>query len=152
MKEMTTHERMQRMYEHRDADCAPVTDSPWGSTVERWRREGLPQDASVEDYFALDKFAWIFADNSPRYPVKVIEETGEFVIRTTAWGQTIRSWKKHGGVPEFLHCRITTPEAWAQAKAYCSFEGSNRLGISEKKLFHLAKTRALDPGGFLVWL
>ena len=116
MIKMTTHERMTRMHEHRDADSVPVTDSPWKATVDRWRREGMPAGIGVEDFFSLDKFANIGADNSPRYPAAVLEETPESVTRTTKWGQTIRDWKTHGGVPEFLDCKITTPDAWKEAK------------------------------------
>lgn len=116
MREMTTHERMTCMFEHRGADRVPITDSPWDATVERWRQEGLPDGVGLPEYFGLDKFAGIGADNSPRYPVAVVEETAEFVTRTTAWGQTMRTWKSHGGVPEFLACRITNADAWAEAK------------------------------------
>lgn len=116
MKEMTTHERMKRMFEHRDADSVPVTDSPWKATVDRWHREGMPEDVSFDEFFQLDKFASIGADNSPRYPVKIIEENSEVVTRTTAWGQTIKDWKSHGGVPEFLECRINNPDSWREAK------------------------------------
>lgn len=116
MRKMNTRERMTRMYEHRDADSIPLTDSPWVETVERWHREGMPAGTSVEEFFDLDKFAYIGADNSPQYPSEVIEETPEFVTRTTAWGQTVRNWKTHGGVPEFLECKISTPDAWREAK------------------------------------
>ncbi len=117
MTEMTTRERMICMYEHREADSVPVTDLPWGATVERWRKEGMPTGVGVEEFFGLDKFASIHADNSPRYPAKILEETPEFVTRTTGWGQTIKNWKTHGGVPEFLDCKICTPDAWKEAKA-----------------------------------
>jgi uroporphyrinogen decarboxylase len=116
MNEMTTRERMTRMFEHRDADRVPVTDVPWSATVERWHREGMPSGQTVEDFFGLDKFAAIGADNSPRYPATVVEETPEFVTRTTAWGQTVRNWKSHGGVPEFLDCKICSPDAWREAR------------------------------------
>jgi len=117
MAEMTTHERVKRMYEHREADRIPVTDGPWSSTVERWRREGLPEDVAISDFFGLDKFASVRADNSPRYPEKVIEETEEYVVKTTRWGVTQRTWTHKGGTPEFLDFTITTPEAWAEARA-----------------------------------
>jgi uroporphyrinogen decarboxylase len=117
MAEMTTWERMRRMYEHREADRVPVTDSPWAATVERWRREGMPQDASYVDFFGLDRFATIGADNSPRYPERVVEETADYVIQTTRWGTTIRNWKHMGGVPEFLDFTIKDPESWRAAKA-----------------------------------
>ncbi|MFH1024313.1 MAG: uroporphyrinogen decarboxylase family protein [Planctomycetota bacterium] len=116
MAAMTTFERMTRMFAHREADRVPVTDSPWGSTIERWRREGMPADVSFEDYFDLDRVIGIDADNSPRFPEKVLEETAEYRIGTTKWGATQKSWKHAGGVPEFLAFEVTGPDAWREAK------------------------------------
>ncbi len=105
------------MYEHREADRVPVTDSPWGSTIERWKREGLPEGVSYADHFDLDKIAGIHVDNSPRFPAQVIEETEDYTIHTTAWGATLKNWRRHGGVPEFLDFTIKDPDSWADAKA-----------------------------------
>jgi len=116
VSQMTTHQRMTRTYEHREADRVPVTDSPWAATLQRWHREGLPRDTDFAEFFELDRFISIGADNSPRYPVETVEETDEYVIQTTRWGQTVRNWKNRGGVPEFLECRVTTPETWAEAR------------------------------------
>ncbi len=117
MAEMTTHERMQRMYAHQEADRVPVTDSPWDATLERWHREGLPEGVDYADYFGLDKFAHISVDNSPRYPVRTLEETEEYTITTSAWGVTMKNWRHAGGVPQFLNFTITDPDSWAVAKA-----------------------------------
>ncbi len=117
MKELTTHERMRRMYAHQEADRVPVTDSPWDATIERWQREGMPAGASYVDFFALDKIAHIGVDNSPRYPTRIVEETDEYVTNTTAWGATLKNWKHIASTPEFLDFTIKTPEAWLEAKA-----------------------------------
>ncbi len=117
MSAMTTHQRMTRMYEHREADRVPVTDSPWAATVQRWHREGLPEDVGYDEYFELDRFVTIGADNSPRFPIEVLEETDEYIIQTTKWGQTVRNWKNRGSTPEHIDCKVTTPEVWAEAKA-----------------------------------
>lgn len=117
MKELTTHERMRRMYAHQEADRVPVTDSPWDATIERWQREGMPAGASYVDFFALDKIAHIGVDNSPRYPTRIVEETDEYVTNTTAWGATLKNWKHIASTPEFLDFVIKTPEAWLEAKA-----------------------------------
>jgi uroporphyrinogen decarboxylase len=114
---MTTHERMRRMYAHEAADRVPVTDSPWGATVERWHREGMPEDVSYVDFFGLDKIAHIGVDNSPRYPTGVVEETEDYVVRTTAWGATLKNWKHIASTPEFLDFTIDGPDAWREAKA-----------------------------------
>ncbi len=117
MAEMTSHERFKRMYEHREADRVPITDSPWAGTVRRWHREGMPEDVAWQDYFGVDKVASIGVDNSPRYPEEVVEETDEHVISTTRWGQTLRRWKVDDSTPEFLDCRVVDRDTWADAKA-----------------------------------
>lgn len=114
---MTSRERFQRMFEHREADRVPIIDSPWGATIERWHREGMPDDVSFVDYFDLDHVAGIGVDISPRYPVAVLEETEEYVVHTSSYGVTMRDWKHAGGVPEFLDFTIRDPDSWAEAKA-----------------------------------
>ena len=117
MPQLSTQERVKRMYEHREADMVPVTDIPWKSTIERWRREGMPAEADYEDFFGLDLFVGIGTDNSPRYPEKIIEETEDYITRTTSWGATIRDWKHRGGVPQDLDFTVKGPDSWAKAKA-----------------------------------
>ena len=112
---MTSHERFQRMYEHREADRVPVLDSPWSQTIDRWVEEGMPTRDYV-GYFDLDRVATITTDNSPRYPQQILEETDDYVIVKTAWGVTHKTWKKHGSTPEFLDFTITDAEKWLDAK------------------------------------
>ena len=114
---MTTRERMLRILKHQEADRAPITDSPWNTTLERWYREGLPREGAWQDHLGIDRFGGINVDNSPRYPVKTIEETDEYRVWTNAWGATLKSWKKHGGVPEFLDFVIRDVPTWRAAKA-----------------------------------
>jgi uroporphyrinogen decarboxylase len=92
-------------------------DGPWSSTIERWQREGMPANVDYVDYFDLDRVVYIRADNSPRYPERVVEETAEYVITTTEWGATLRNWRHAGGVPEFMDFTIVDPQTWAEAKA-----------------------------------
>jgi uroporphyrinogen decarboxylase len=114
---MTTHERFTRMFEHRPADRVPVDDAPWGATIERWHREGLPEGVSWVDYFDLDKVATIGVDNSPRWPVKVLEETDQYTISTSPWGVTMKQWKHAASTPEFLDYKVVDRDTWAAAKA-----------------------------------
>jgi uroporphyrinogen decarboxylase len=117
MAQMTSFERIKRMYEHREADRVPVIDYPWSSTIERWEKEGLPKGVSYVDHFDLERFAHIGADNSPQYPERLIEETPEYKTHTTKWGVTMRNWRHSGGVPEFLEFTITDEASWKKAKA-----------------------------------
>ncbi len=117
MSSMSTRERFQRMYAHREADRVPILDSPWASTIERWHREGMPGGVNYVDYFDLDHVFSISADNSPRYEAKTIEETDAYSITTTPWGATLKNWKHAGGVPEFLDFTIVDRPSWEAAKA-----------------------------------
>ena len=114
--EMTTRERMELTYAHREADRAPFYDFPWESTIERWHAEGLPEKVSWEDHFALDRTYTIAVDNSPRYPVEILEQTAEYTVHRTAWGVTIREWNQHGGTPEFLDYTVTDKDSWSKAR------------------------------------
>lgn len=114
---MTSHERFSRIFSHREADRIPIIDSPWESTLERWRAEGLPEGVDWEEFAGTDRVAQIGVDNSPRYPVEVLEETDEYRVHTTAWGATLKDWRHAGGVPQFLDFRIKDPDTWRDAKA-----------------------------------
>lgn len=114
--EMTSRERFACVYRHEEPDRLPMHDSPWASTVERWHREGLPAGVSPAQFFGWDAQGSIGHDNSPRYPVQTLEETADYTIHTTLWGTTLKNWRSHGGVPEFLDFTIKDRESWAEAK------------------------------------
>ena len=46
---MTSRERFQRMFEHREADRVPILASPWSTTLERWRGEGMDDHVAGPD-------------------------------------------------------------------------------------------------------
>ena len=117
MKEkLTSRERFARMYQHKEADRVPILDIPWGSTIARWRREGLPENMSWINYFGLDHIFSVGSDNSPRYEGKVIEDTEDYVIYISQWGATQKEWKHKASTPEFLDFKIKDAESWKDAK------------------------------------
>jgi uroporphyrinogen decarboxylase len=114
---MTSKDRIGRIFEHREADRVPITDSPWAGTLARWKQEGMPAGADWRDFFDVDKIEFIRVDVSPRYEKKVLEEGADYVIRTTEWGITLKNFKIPDSTPEFLEYKVNTPEKWAEAKA-----------------------------------
>ncbi len=117
MEALTSHERFSRMYEHKEADRIPIIDIPWPATIERWHREGMPEDTNYVDFFGLDKVATIRVDNSPRYEEKVLEETEDYAVHTTRWGVTAKDWKHEASTPEFLDYTITDRRSWEEARS-----------------------------------
>ncbi len=116
MPKMTTKERFERMYQHKEADRVPILDSPWAGTISRWHREGLPVGMQYTDYFDLDKVGNISVDNSPQYETRTIEETEDYIIYTTSWGATQKSFKHEDSTPEFIDFTTTDAQKWLDAK------------------------------------
>lgn len=56
-------------------------------------------------------------DNSPRFSHEIVEDTKSWRIERTNWGATVKNWKDHGGVPEFLDFVIKDRESRKLAKA-----------------------------------
>jgi uroporphyrinogen decarboxylase len=117
MTELTTRERFQRMYAHREADRVPMLGSPWGTTLERWRREGLPENVDFSDYFGLDRVVGVGGDNGPQLPSRLIEETDEYVVWLDGWGTTAKTWKHKESTPHWIGRTIVDRDSWEKAKA-----------------------------------
>jgi uroporphyrinogen decarboxylase len=108
---LTSKERFQRMYDHREADRVPIHDSPWAGTIRRWQREGMPQGMDYRD---------------PQYEAKTIEETDEYYIFTNAWGATMKKFKKSDTTPDFLDFVVKDSTLWKEAK--------KRMTVDESRL------------------
>jgi uroporphyrinogen decarboxylase len=117
MESMASHERFRRMFAHQEADRVPIIDGPWEATIERWHREGMPENQNFVDYFGLDHF-WSpkLTDNSPRFPARILSETDTDITYTSDWGVTMRQWKNTASTPEFLAHTIVDGDAWRAAK------------------------------------
>jgi uroporphyrinogen decarboxylase len=114
---LTSRERFARMYQHKEADRVPITDIPWAATVARWRKEGMPENISWQDYFGTDRIFSFGTDNSPGYEAKIIEDKEDYYIEFNSWGATMKRWKHQASTPEFLDFKIKDAESWKDAKA-----------------------------------
>ena len=99
---LTEKERILRTYRHQEVDRIPMLDKPWAGTLRRWRNEGLPASVAWEDHFGYDRWIRICPDNSPRFPKKIIEENERYVIETTEWGGTQKTFRELDSTPEVL--------------------------------------------------
>jgi len=113
---MTTKERIQRMFEHREADRIPMFDIPWDETIARWHKEGMPANVNYLDYFGMDHIVSISVGTSPFDEVEIVEETEEFLVYRNIWGAKMKKWKKVTSTQEFLEYKVTDPDSWQKAK------------------------------------
>ncbi|MGF7142997.1 uroporphyrinogen decarboxylase [Anaerotaenia torta] len=116
MQKLSSYERILRTYQHKDIDRVPIHDVPWSGTITRWKKEGMPEDCDWRDYFGVDKVEGIAVDITPRYEVKVLEDTDRYQIVTTPWGVTLKNFKEEDSTPEFLDFKVNTKEAWEKAR------------------------------------
>lgn len=120
MDELTTQQRLSLVFQHKTADRVPIIDGPWESTLARWHREGLPHDFDWFDYFGVDtilapSFSPIF-DASPRFEVRVIEETESYIIQQDQWGLISKNFKPVNSTPLHIDSMIKNPQTWRAAR------------------------------------
>jgi len=78
----------------------PIVDMAfWPETIKRWEGEGLPVGVDINDYFGLDTFGQYYPNDSPRLPVRVVEEDDETATVTDEWGRTLKKWKNSTATP-----------------------------------------------------
>lgn len=113
---MTSRERILAAISHREADRVPMWESFWGGTIERWKGEGLPADADVQEFFGLDRQHTTYVDWTCQLHSETIEETDEYVISRTADGVTSKSFKGKESTPFWSDFPLTDRASWEELK------------------------------------
>ncbi len=101
------------------ADRVGLNDSPWGDTVAKWIKQGLPTDdkgnaVDIADHFGFDMRhtgGWFNWQPFPGTDV-TIEETDEWKIVKNGAGAHLKWWKHKSGTPEHVDFTMTSPEIW----------------------------------------
>lgn len=138
---MTSRERVLAALNFKEADRIPIHDNPWVSTVDRWRREGLPSNQSPAEYFEYE-LALYGADTSPRLPIKVIDESDEFIVETTPFGGVRRNLRDYSSTPEILDYPVKCRADWERLKGRLTpahdrvdWTGTEPIGMTAAKTF-----------------
>jgi uroporphyrinogen decarboxylase len=120
---MTSRERFIAALSGAPSDRIPICDTGfWGETIERWRREGLPRDADLCDYFGLDRIEGLWPNTGFRLPSEVIEETEDCVIFRDSMGATVRRWRDEHATPQHLDWALKTRADWERMKEHLHFD------------------------------
>ena len=112
---MTSRERVLKALKHEEADRIAIQDSPWQATITRWRKEGLPPEIPVEEYFEYE-FTQIGFDASPRFPVKVLEKNENYILEQIPTGAINRNLRDYSSTPELVERPIKKKEDWFPIK------------------------------------
>jgi len=138
----TSQERVRLALEHKEADRVAIDDSPWGTTVARWRTEGLPEGVSPHAFFGYE-FVKVGPDLSLRLPTEVIEETDEYIVERRSEGAIHRNWKGRTSTPELVDFTIRTRADWEEHKPRLAFDESRVNYEHIRKVHDDARARGL---------
>jgi len=139
---LTPRERVIAALEHREdkLDRIPIHDSPWGATVSRWIREGLPDGMSPGDYFGYE-IAIFGADTSPMFPVEVISEDAEYIVERTSFGGIRRNHRDYSTTPEIIDWPCKTREDWEKIKVRLQPSERRVDWVSALNAYHRERSR-----------
>ena len=112
---MNSRERIGLALAHKEADRVGIHDSPWGATISRWRKEGLPDEIPVAEYFEYELVSFR-ADLSPQFPVKVLEKDETYIVETTPTGGVRRNFRDRSTTPEVVDWPIKSKRDWEEIK------------------------------------
>jgi uroporphyrinogen decarboxylase len=101
--------------DHKEADRIPIHDSPWGSTIARWQKEGLPTEIPVAEYFGYE-LASFGADCSPRFPLKILERNPVYIVETTSYGGVRKNFRDYSTTPEIIDWPVRSKDDWEGMK------------------------------------
>lgn len=104
---MTDRERFRRVMHYEPVDHPPLhLVGPWPDTLERWYSEGLPREVDLNEYLGVKPLQLNnISGNSALWPwfeERTLAEDDTFRISLDTYGRTIRNFKGHTSMPEWL--------------------------------------------------
>lgn len=150
--ELTGRERVWLALHHREADRVGVMDAIWSTTLERWRREGLPESPPPETIFDYD-MRQIRPDFSFQLPRVTVEETDEYTIVRDEYGKTIKNWKHRMSTPDWIDFLVKTPADWEEHKPLLQWDDSRVDWEATRRAYQEARSegRFVYYAGAISW-
>ncbi len=110
---MRPRERIRQLIDHHVADQVGVFDSFWTQTEREFRKQGMPEDVEVEEYFDLD-IGMFWFDQSFLLPEQVLEEHEDHRIVIDGWGSRLKVLKKGQSTPGLLDFAVKDRASWEE--------------------------------------
>ena len=114
---LTSYERFSNALDRKWVDVLPVQVSPWGATVERWKREGhIKEDEDVAEHFGQDirGSGWLNSCADLDFQPVTIEETDETILQLDGNGAKLRRHKLHDSTPEHVDFTVKDRAGWEE--------------------------------------
>jgi len=149
---MTSIERMIATLDLKPVDQTPIAVSPWGATVERWRKEGHigPQE-DVAEHFGQDMRSggWLNSTANLDFEVQTIDETDETILQLDGNGAKLRRHKLHDSTPEHVDFTVRDRATWQEhGKPFLTGVDRRRVGFEG---YRAAKQFAAEKQRYFCW-
>ncbi len=113
---LSPKERIWHAIKHQPVDRVPCVDVYFlPETIKHWEKEGLPEGATVTEFFDLD-IVCIPVDCTAGISEKLLDETDEYRIVTGSDGVTRKFWKTYTTTPQELDFPIKQPRDWREIR------------------------------------
>lgn len=117
---MTSRERIGLVLSGGMPDRVPMHDGYWDEALDRWQREGLPQDVAQDrdalwDYFGME-IRQISVDPSFLLEERVLSEDERYVLKQTADGAVLKYIKGKTSTPGLVSFRVASRADWENLK------------------------------------
>ncbi|MFO7957833.1 MAG: uroporphyrinogen decarboxylase family protein [Candidatus Brocadiia bacterium] len=126
---MNAGERMRATYHFQPVDHLVRREFYiWDEAIERWKREGLPEDYEERNLFCFDPpgqvnlgidLGWCEPPFVPAYEAKVVRDEGRTEIIQDFAGRWLRVFKgrRHGFMPDYVRHPVTCRRDWEEEVA-----------------------------------
>ena len=114
--QLTSQERVNRMFRREAHDRVPRHDNYWNETIQKWQQQGLK--GGRDELFAMlgSDFRGVGGSWPAPFPgyQKIVREDEKTQDYVDNWGKTVRYWKGQSGTPEHLAFGCETRAIWEQ--------------------------------------
>ncbi|MCS7192816.1 MAG: hypothetical protein NZ937_07545 [Armatimonadetes bacterium] len=115
-KNLSPKERVWRAIKQQPVDRVPCVDAYFlPETIKQWEKEGLPENASVAEFFDLD-LVCISVDCTAGMKEKLLDETDEYKIIADTDGVTRKHWKVYSAEPQEIDFPIKQLSDWHEIR------------------------------------
>ncbi len=132
----------------------------WNSTVDRWKKEGMPPDVHIPEYFGFDRMEALPVSLSiiPTFDTKIIEEDKEHQIILDGDGakKKVRKENRELSMDQWLEYPVKDRKTWNEYKKRLNPDSPLRLPCwweqEKEKYKNLSYPLGIGVGSFFGWI
>ncbi|MCM8759079.1 MAG: hypothetical protein NC906_04825 [Candidatus Omnitrophica bacterium] len=119
---MNSSERIKTVLRGEIPDRIPICEvSFWPKTIERWKKEGLPENTDPIDYLGMDRIRFLYSKRGFYFEKKILGENEEQIIYIDEYGKKMIDWKptsKNFGIPHVIQHSLSNKSDWERMEVY----------------------------------